>query len=407
MPRARRRSAWLVLSVAVAGCPSVRPATRPTWMPSELEAQRRCEAGDAGACGKLGRSLLLADRDERDRERALVLLESGCGRSDWAACALLGEWYALQDDEGAQARARQLLGRACGARVDGACESLALMGTPEGRLAVESKSLRGGCARGDGAACERLGFIAKGRHDGAEEREAFGAGCRLGRASSCHVWGTLQMNEPATRAAGAELLARNCLGGQTVSCLPAASYFAPGVGDRPSCARVRPLAERTCRALGYDRSDACAMLDACRLEAGTDAAASLQRLRSSCDDGISLACFYWAEAQAGAGGPAPPPATPDELARAYQAACRGRSIAEGAACARLDLLELAAAQSSDATEGPLAHLRWSCAHGKGAACCALADVYVNGRWVPPDPASAANFRQVTCALPGQTCCATP
>jgi TPR repeat protein len=119
---------------------------------------------------------------------------------------------------------------------------------------------------------------------------------------------------------------------------------------------------------------------------------------------LSLACFYWAEAQLAPTAVAPSEAESAEILRAYESACRGRSAAASAACAQLDFIELAAAKSSDAALAPVAHLSRACDNGKGASCCALAEVYRDGRFVPPDPASAASARLKACALTQQSCC---
>jgi hypothetical protein len=285
-----RRLSLLGVWLAAIACTPPPATARATWTASELAAQSRCEVGDPAGCGELGRSLLLAHRDQRDVERALVLLEGACGRDDGASCAMLANWYAQGGGDSAQARARQLSTRAC-ERGSGAACAQTRDGAPPERNPLATNRLEAQCGRGDGAACEALGFDAKRARALDAERKAFAEGCRLGRPLSCYLFGSLQMNEASSRSAGARLLEQKCLGGHAISCFSAMSYFAPKVGDRPSCARVRPLADRACQTLNYDRSDGCAMLDACQIEAKTDVAAAVKRLRDSCDDGISLACF--------------------------------------------------------------------------------------------------------------------
>ena len=404
-PGSPSRSPWLLgVWLAASACTPLPVTTRATWTPSELAAQGRCEAGDPAGCGELGRSLLSANRDQRDVERALVLLEGACGRDDDASCTMLADWYAERGDHSALARARQLSARACDRGSVAACAQRRDGATPPEQRLLATNGLAAQCGRGDGAACETLGFKAKQTHDLEAEKRGFAEACRFGRPLSCYLFGSLQMNEAASRSAGAALLERTCLGGHAISCFSAMSFSAPIVGDRPSCARVRPLADRACQTLNYDRSDGCAMLDACRIEAKTDVAAAVKSLRASCDDGISLACFYWAAAQVAATAGAPSEAAGAEILGAYESACRGRSAAAPAACAQLDLIQLTMAKSSDATLGPIAHLSWACDHGKGAACCALAEVYTNGRFAPPAPDSAAIAHLKACALTQQSCC---
>ena len=375
---------WLIAATAC-GAAAV-PTTRATWTPTELAAQASCQSGDIRACGALGRSLVRGARDMRDIERGLVLLEGACGRDDLAACAALGDWYRVQDDDRGHARASALLTRACDGQIGDGCRALGELALFRhdglGALLLFDKA----CDLGDAEGCEKSGVFGRkaGRSD-ARAEASFQRACTLGRLSSCHLLGMIDLRRPSTAAGGAALLARNCAAGHTPSCLPAAQAFAPVIGVQPACAQAAPLAQQACVS-GLD--DGCAIGHACALEARLNAARAISGLRVACDHGISIACFYWADAQ--------PRQTDAEVVAAYEAACQAHSAAAPTACARLALITLDRAVSSADAEAPLATLRDLCDKQASAACCALADIYTAGRLVPPDPAQAARFRRPTC-----------
>ncbi|HVY37158.1 MAG TPA: tetratricopeptide repeat protein [Polyangia bacterium] len=383
-----RARAWLSCLIAASGCGTTAPpTTRATWTPAELAAQAGCESGDIRACGALGRSLVRAARDMRDVERGLVLLEGACGRDDLTACAALGDWYRVQDDDRHHGRATALLTRACDGNVGDGCRAL-------GEAAVDQRDWAGAlllfdraCELGDAEGCEKAGVFGRKFENRSEERAeaSFQRACALGRHSSCYRLGMMYLHRPSTAPDGAALLARACTRGYAPSCLPAAAAFAPVIGLQPACGAAGPLAQQAC-ASGVN--DGCVIGDACALEVGRDRPRALSRLREACDHGISIGCFYWADAQS--------PQTGAEVATAYEATCQAHSAAAPTACARLAVMALQRAVSSADTEVPLAALRDLCSESVTAACCALADVYTAGRLVPPDPAQAAQFRRPTC-----------
>lgn len=391
MRGARGRPVWLL--TLLAGCSTTTPTSRVGWNTAQAAAQLRCEGGDVPACGELGRSLVAAGRDRPDIRRGLVLLEGACGREDMASCAALGDWYRVQDEDPQHARASELLRRACERHVGSGCRALGDLAFDNGKDVEAAVAwFRAACELNDAEGCEKLGMFERRRDPESTTAEtAWSRGCALGRLSSCYRVGLVQKRNPDTRQAGGALLARTCLRGYPPSCLPGAATFAPGIGGPPGCAEAAPLAQRACLAGTYD---GCAILDACLLQQGPDEGA-LGRLRKGCDDGISMACFYWAEAQP------PAAAGPDSpVAQAYLEACRGHSEAAPSACARSAVLQLDRAANSAEAQEPLQALAALCESGTTAACCALVKVYTAGQVVPPDSERITHFRRRTCA----TCC---
>lgn len=113
------------MSLALAACAATAPPPHPNWSPAEAAAEQACRAGDLARCGEAGRSLLLADRNQRDVERALVLLEGACGGGDLPSCTTLGTWYLRQFETTSQVRSRELLTQACNGGAADACSILA------------------------------------------------------------------------------------------------------------------------------------------------------------------------------------------------------------------------------------------------------------------------------------------
>jgi hypothetical protein len=112
---------WLWVCAALAACSATAPPPHPNWTAAEIAAEQRCQAGEIAGCGDSGRSLLLANRSQREVEHALVLLEGACGGGDLPSCVTLGSWYRADDDNASQARSRELLMRACNGGLASAC----------------------------------------------------------------------------------------------------------------------------------------------------------------------------------------------------------------------------------------------------------------------------------------------
>lgn len=121
----QRRALLLVLAISSLACTAeFGPRPYPQWGPEERELERRCQVGSWSTCGQLGRILLRAERTQRERERALVLLEAACGQEDVPSCVRLGLYYRHDHEGGGPARARDLLTWACQRQAAEACAAL-------------------------------------------------------------------------------------------------------------------------------------------------------------------------------------------------------------------------------------------------------------------------------------------
>ena len=391
--------------VAAAACAVGVCTLRPGWSAQELEAERRCQAGQSAACGELGRLLVANVRSEKDLDRGLVLLETACGRDDGQACAILGEQYRTRGDARATARARELLTRACDLRAGAGCAGLGeLLQLEDARQPHDARpsleAFHRACELADARGCELYGLAARRLDDGETEERAFTLACGLGRLATCDRLALLRLARPAGHDDGVALLIETCGRGFAPSCLDAARLFAPIVGRTPACGQALPVAERACAA---KEEDGCAIADACRVEGRRDAPAAVARLRNACDRGISTACFYWADAQERPDSAAPALA-PEELQRAYGRACHGRPPVAPLACTRFIQLRLAGEVSATEASSMTAFLQRGCDQSVGEACCALARAYESGRGRDADAARAADLRTRACGLGAQPCC---
>jgi TPR repeat protein len=395
----RRPGIWAVVLLAWAsGCAGdVGPRPRADWGPVDRELERRCQGGDWPACGELGRSLLGPGRTQKDRERALVLLEATCGHEDVPACTALGRTYGLHfRDRDASARARQLLAWGCERRSAVACTGLGRL-AQVGEEPPAKERYRLGCELGDGEGCELLAQDEREAFGGdrGRAREAYQRACQLGRLSSCQLLARDQIESDETRADGVALLVATCKRGHRPSCFEAAELFAPLVSDRPDCDAARPLAEAACRA---GEREACPILDACLPGGGPVA-----RHAAACEKGYGMACLYWAEAQpAGT-------ADPEQLRRAYRAACMGNTGPRASliACGRGAALDLATAHTQEHGTHALHDLDEACEASSGQACCDLSTAFRRGIWTLIDLPRAERLRAKACQLGERRCCVTP
>jgi hypothetical protein len=202
------------------------------------------------------------------------------------------------------------------------------------------------------------------------------------------------VRHPATRVEGIAYLLKGCAGGFPASCRVAAETFAPVVGAAASCPRALPVAARAC---ADGEPSACAIADACALEMNRDAATARRRLDFACENGISIACFYWADASG-------EPDGADSVKRAYERACNGSSVAQPLACTRMAVLKLATATAADETASLASLLRRACDLSIGEACCAIAERAQNGSWPGPDVPDPAELRTKACNLGAERCC---
>ena len=129
MPRQPGRARGALLAAAVVGLTSCGPPLsegRLGWGATEYQAERRCQQGEARACGDLGQWLVERTDSQRSLERGMLLLELACGRDDLRACTVLARVYGRRRSAGASghARARDLLTHACDRGWAEACTEL-------------------------------------------------------------------------------------------------------------------------------------------------------------------------------------------------------------------------------------------------------------------------------------------
>lgn len=371
---------------------------------SRATTESRCRRDDVAACGELGR-LLGETGSDKDLERGLVLLELACGRDDLPACTSLGLMYTRRSKvDRATSRGRDLLTGACRRRHAPACtgagEIIRKTAPPGDREG--SEYLRTACELGDARGCELYGLDQRDdafSGDKVRAENALAAACRMGRRSSCHFLAMALRQDPARQSEGTALLIENCEQGHGPSCTELALTVAPLVSSQPNCAAVLRVAERACH---RDNRDVCVLGDACVvLSQPKQAPAAIERLRVACERRSALGCLYWADARerhtSGA-------AEGDRIRAAYLAACRDGPPAADVACPRLAVANLAQAPNREDADRSIGLLQDACDRGQGAACCALANQYESGKWVPADAVKASALRSKACAGGQQPCC---
>ena len=85
---------------------------------------RKCEAGDAASCKKLGELYLNGKGVPKDEERALSIFEKTCDQGNMGACLDTGALYATATGTTVNmARAKQLMDKACAGGEQTACEN--------------------------------------------------------------------------------------------------------------------------------------------------------------------------------------------------------------------------------------------------------------------------------------------
>jgi len=330
---------------------------------------------------------------------AVQQLEAGCGGGDPAACTTLGAIYRDRGDAKALERAAEVLTRACDLKSGEGCALLGVLNEAYERHDARPvlEAYRRSCELGYAKGCELYGFAQRrqapgDRHAG---EDSFIRACGLGDLPSCHGLGRARIDDPATRADGITYLRKACRGDFAPSCLAGAELFAPVVGKAASSVQALPFAEGAC---AKKEEVACAIADACRIEADPEATGAMQRLRAACDDGISLACFYWANATEGSA------ANSESVNRAYALACQRNSAAQPLACTRVAVMKLASATTAAEAEPLTQFLQTACERSVGEACCAVAEVYAAGRWSAADAPKALAMRERACSLGVQRCC---
>jgi TPR repeat protein len=88
------------------------------------QTRRKCEAGDAANCKKLGRLYLNGEGVPKDEKKALSIFEKTCDQGNMGACLDTGALYATATGTTMDmARAKELTDRACAGGEQTACEN--------------------------------------------------------------------------------------------------------------------------------------------------------------------------------------------------------------------------------------------------------------------------------------------
>jgi TPR repeat protein len=395
----------LVLIGVLSACAGTNPHGGFAVRPGEREAEDRCQAGSAPACGALGRMLTAGIESGRDFERGMVLLEIACGQDDLPSCTYLADTYVRTSrGKASLARAHDLAAHACERRSAEACTELGVVVRNE-RLADQSVAwvaYRKGCELGDARGCELFALATwdtEPRENRVAAENALAHACELGRLSSCHHLGMHRLRDPDARRDAAQLLMRSCERGYGESCGVVAFLTAPLISANADCTRVLPLASKACE---LRESIGCDVRDACRLAVPAEAERALERLQAACGKNDPLACLYWAD---GASARAQPAADPERIMRAYEKVCEvegGPLPAIG--CPRLAAAKLARAKTVSDAETELQQLRRLCDQSTAEACCELGEQHRIGKWVPADAGKARDLRAKACGLGCERCC---
>ncbi|HEX6739660.1 MAG TPA: tetratricopeptide repeat protein [Vicinamibacteria bacterium] len=198
--------------------------------------EQRCQARDAGACGRLATSYLAGRIGPPDPAKAALARERGCLVGDGAACEAAAAAYASRDP----VKEEQLWEKAC--------------------------------ELGRGAGCGWLAAAAGGQQQAARaaelERRAdglFRAACQRGEADGCYALSQALRAGPATDEAQAERYARQASELWQKACEagapPACFHLAVAYDEEPALqappGRAEQLLDRACQA---GAADACAEL---------------------------------------------------------------------------------------------------------------------------------------------------
>jgi TPR repeat protein len=241
---------------------------------------KACDAGQARACGALGRMLRVGDGVVEDRERGLALELRGCRAGDGPACiawATRGPHRVKVDRGGAHAIAAACLGG------DGAaCHAVGYLG-----LAAPDEPFRRGCAAGDPASCSAYGIGALPIDEA--HRHALDAACEVGFGPGCyHLGVALESGGDATEGdAATRAYGRGCALAYAASCtrlglMQQQGYLLDGsAGPRASF-------ERACT--GGDRAGCFELARLLREGSADDRATAAGMLERACNGGNADAC---------------------------------------------------------------------------------------------------------------------
>jgi TPR repeat protein len=152
---------------------------------------RGCDAGDARACGALGRSLAFGDGVARATDRAAVTLAKACKYGDGLGCSTLG-LLAERGDGVARdpSRARVLYRAGCSAGDVYGCLHADMLAASGASRARRYAAWTAACARGEGRACAFVGMLIEDGSEGLARDEAKSLewaqrACDLGETRAC------------------------------------------------------------------------------------------------------------------------------------------------------------------------------------------------------------------------------
>jgi len=332
-----------------------------------------CEAGEAGACTRLGREALtgMGLEDGPDPAAARAFFQRACDGGDGEGCArhalstLLGEGVARDEDAGRaalRAACERTPRAACGLAAAGLAEDARRQKTP-GEAEWVALFAQEGCHAGDGFACRLLGDVfLEGRGLSADSGKAFSLyarACEAGDGEACADQGALlRLWEPGEAARADGLLSRGCELGSPAACgrlVLQALHSSADAGE-----------ERGRRALftwACDQGAAVgclALYDALRHEPG-QVGSSLQLpalLKRACQLGEERACGFL-----------------EDVSRVAGPACAAGSASS---CGVMGALLLSAPhREREAREGRWL-LRRACEAGDGASCTLMDDTQPRG-----------------------------
>lgn len=243
---------------AAQAAPTAAQAAPTATEPSPATLQKACNAGEAEACGSLGR----AYADDRDRTRRLP-------------------------------KVRQTLKAACERKVGTACTAVGVM-TEEGigqppRSDVAQARYQEACELGDGRGCGRLAMSrAKNTEEPTSERgidALLRKGCELGDGWSCGERGARLRETSATEAAA--LLGRACQALSFPHCVMLGELYETGKVPTASAEKVESTYQAAC--VAGKHAPSCARLGALWIQSRGDEAAE-PVLRDACKAKEQSAC---------------------------------------------------------------------------------------------------------------------
>ncbi len=266
---------------------------------------RLCGAGQADACGELGRLRIAASHTTADVDGALGLYERACQGGDASSCSELAghliERAAESEIEGEIKRSESLARKGCDGGFPSACAHLGfLYSTGRGMSRDDTRAtalFEVACDGGDPAGCYNVGLMYE-KQRGVPRNDArallgYVHGCEGGYPQACTNLGFLYdrgIGVIANPERAARLYERACPGdactaGDPIGCLNFGIFLRDGRGVARDESRAIELFERSC---GENIGAACNNLGI--LIEASDAERALELFRKGCRLGSSGGC---------------------------------------------------------------------------------------------------------------------